>query len=391
MNTYAYVGGNPINTIDPLGLYWEMADGEPRLVIGDDPPITTFIENARNNGQLTEEQAQLAHEGYLNIPKPSANSPFVQKLQAVFSEAAFQLAENPAYNGNAGLIAFAQLLQQDAPMIAGMMAAFAAIQFLPPPWNVGIDSLLIATGMTMVGVDGVQLIAYLLRMASEIDDTDICDGERLQGLGEELAEELFNRGLEVAEGALLGGLGAMGSLSRAFRNLNNRRPLNGESHEEMTDEIVRRMENGSNSNLLPRVDISNRFNVQLFEDGSRTYRYGNPDEVHGIEVHVDADGVLGFNIRAQGDSAIHGSGRDMFNSAMLRLERDNVQVNQIRGYWESGTDSVNFTQYTNNINSMSPEQAALNTWTGRLARDHGFGNVVSIQERFGDIIVVFGN
>ncbi|MES9993741.1 MAG: RHS repeat-associated core domain-containing protein, partial [Candidatus Thiodiazotropha sp.] len=251
MNTYAYVGGNPLNTIDPLGLYWVMVDSQPSLVIGDAPPITTFIENARNSGQLTDEQAQLAHEGYLNIPKPAANSPFVQKLQAVFSEAAFQLAENPAYNGNAGLIAFAQLLQQDAPLIAGMMAAFAAIQFLPPPWNVGIDSLLIATGMTMVGIDGVQLIAYLLRMASEIDDTDICDGERLQGLGEELAEELFNRGLEVAEGALLGGLGAMGNMSRAFRNLNNR-PLNGESHEEMTDELVRRMEHDT-GNVDPSV------------------------------------------------------------------------------------------------------------------------------------------
>jgi hypothetical protein len=142
--------------------------------------------------------------------------------------------------------------------------------------------------------------------------------------------------------------------------------------------------------LTPRVDISDRFNVQSFKDGSRTYKYGNPEGVHGLEVHVDADGVLGFNIRAQGDSAIHGSGRDMFNSAMLRLKQDNVNVNQIRGYWESGTDSVNYSQFSNNINAMSQEQAALNTWTGQLAKDHGFGNIVSIHERFGDIVVIFG-
>jgi hypothetical protein len=208
----------------------------------------------------------------------------VQKLQAVFSEAAFQLAENPAYNGNAGLIAFAQLLQQDAPMIAGMMAAFAAIQFLPPPWNVGIDSLLIATGMTMVGVDGVQLIAYLLRMASEIDDTDICDGERLQGLGEELAEELFNRGLEVAEGALLGGLGAMGSLSRAFRNLNNR-PLNGESHEEMTDEVVRRMRQ--------EVRTPNAEAIELLSDPAFIERVNDV-------VHTDCDDIARMLYQATG-------------------------------------------------------------------------------------------
>jgi filamentous hemagglutinin len=42
------------------------------------------------------------------------------------------------------------------------------------------------------------------------------------------------------------------------------------------------------------------------------------------------------------------------------------------------------------IKTMSPEQAALNTWTGQLAKDHGFGNVASIQERFGDIVVIFG-
>jgi hypothetical protein len=389
------VGGNPINTIDPLGLYWEMADGEPRLVIGDDPPITTFIENARNNGQLTEEQAQLAHEGYLNIPKPSANSPFVQKLQAVFSEAAFQLAENPAYNGNAGLIAFAQLLQQDAPMIAGMMAAFAAIQFLPPPWNVGIDSLLIATGMTMVGVDGVQLIAYLLRMASEIDDTDICDGERLQELGEGLAEELFNRGLEVAEGALLGGLGTMGRLSRHFRELDGR-PLNGESHEEMTDEMVRRMETDEpNMGPRPRVDISEQIMVTIHSDGSRTYTYGSP-EFHGIRADVDSEGVLGFDVAAWGDADVHGSGRDMFYSLMNRLNQDDVQINQIRGVWNRTSDpddSVNYYEYRNSLESspnITESEAALGTWTGQRAQEYGFNQVISVDDRGDSVTVYFG-
>jgi hypothetical protein len=319
----------------------------------------------------------------------------VQKLQAVFSEAAFQLAENPAYNGNAGLIAFAQLLQQDAPMIAGMMAAFAAIQFLPPPWNVGIDSLLIATGMTMVGVDGVQLIAYLLRMASEIDDTDICDGERLQELGEGLAEELFNRGLEVAEGALLGGLGTMGRLSRHFRELDGR-PLNGESHEEMTDEMVRRMETDEpNMGPRPRVDISEQIMVTIHSDGSRTYTYGSP-EFHGIRADVDSEGVLGFDVAAWGDADVHGSGRDMFYSLMNRLNQDDVQINQIRGVWNRTSDpddSVNYYEYRNSLESspnITESEAALGTWTGQRAQEYGFNQVISVDDRGDSVTVYFG-
>ena len=60
---------------------------------------------------------------------------------------------------------------------------------------------------------------------------------------------------------------------------------------------------------------------------------------------MDKNGVLGFDIRAQGDAALSGSGRDMFISAMQRLEQQSVQVNKVRGIWVEGTDSVNSAQY----------------------------------------------
>ena len=114
------------------------------------------------------------------------------------------------------------------------------------------------------------------------------------------------------------------------------------------------------------------------------------DGNHGLEFHIDKDGVLGFNIRAQGDAAVHGSGKDMFISMMQRLDKDKVSVNKIRGYWMSGTDSVNYQQYVQNIDKLGSEKAALNTWTGKIAQDYGYSKVESVSESFGNITVIFG-
>ena len=114
------------------------------------------------------------------------------------------------------------------------------------------------------------------------------------------------------------------------------------------------------------------------------------DGIHGLEVHVDKNGVLGFNIRAQGDASVYGSGRDMFISMMQRLEKDGVAVNKIRGYWMSGTDSVNYQQFIQNASRLGEAKAAQQTWTGKIASDYGFTNVESIKESFGNITVIFG-
>ena len=75
---------------------------------------------------------------------------------------------------------------------------------------------------------------------------------------------------------------------------------------------------------------------------------------------------------------------------MQRLVNEGIKVNQSRGAWEAGTDSVNTARYLENIaNGMSKENAALNTWTGRIAQKYGFGKVEKIETIGGIYYVTF--
>jgi hypothetical protein len=81
----------------------------------------------------------------------------------------------------------------------------------------------------------------------------------------------------------------------------------------------------------------------------------------------------------------------MFLSAMQRLKQEGVQVNSIRGTWIEGTDSVNSAQYLSNLSKgMTPQQAAANTWTGRIAASQGYTNVSVPKTSYGTTTVIFG-
>ncbi|SED00325.1 hypothetical protein SAMN04490185_2541 [Pseudomonas frederiksbergensis] len=143
---------------------------------------------------------------------------------------------------------------------------------------------------------------------------------------------------------------------------------------------------------IPKVDVTNDFMMSVSNTGGTTLRYGNPEGVAGLVVNVDKAGVLGFEIRAaQNHPFYDASGTDMFSSAMQRLGNEGIQVNQIRGAWEAGTDSVNTAQYMQNISKgMSKESAALNTWTGQISQKYGYAKVEKI-ETIGEITyVTFG-
>jgi len=142
--------------------------------------------------------------------------------------------------------------------------------------------------------------------------------------------------------------------------------------------------------LQPRVDISNKFTSRSGRDYA-SYRYGDPNRGHGLDVYIDSHGILGFDIRSDPRLAqTHGSGRDMFNSLMKRLSADGIELKGIRGNWLSNTDSTNYMQYRTNISKgMTKIHAAANTWTGRLASDHGFTQIDLVSDNPSGVIFNF--
>lgn len=99
------------------------------------------------------------------------------------------------------------------------------------------------------------------------------------------------------------------------------------------------------------------------------------------------NGALSLDVAARGDASRLGSGTDMFNSAMLRLQRDGVEIERIQGIWIPGTGSDNFAQFNSNILAgMRRSEAAQNTWTGRIATSHGFTEIIETARPGSNVI-----
>jgi hypothetical protein len=151
----------------------------------------------------------------------------------------------------------------------------------------------------------------------------------------------------------------------------------------------------SRSSSSTALDLTSQFSVQKGAGGLKL-QYGDPqywsvvDSSHGIVGFVDKQGILGIDVFANPSlRASRGSGTDMFNSLISRTTREGVELQGIRGAWISGTDSVNFMQYRAGISGgLSPEQAALNTWTGKLAQQHGFTTVEKVIDT-GNVYSIF--
>lgn len=199
----------------------------------------------------------------------------------------------------------------------------------------------------------------------------------------------FSNGLMNASIGLLESAGVSSALKNGML-------ANQAANEYVSSSSAARVSYGANTvaeTLAPRVNVADEFIMKTGKNGSTTLQYGNPEGVHGLIVNVDKNGVLGFEIRAPqgGSSMSQATGTDMFLSATQRLQQEGVQVNSIRGTWIEGTDSVNSAQYLSNLSKgMTPQQAAANTWTGRIAASQGYTNVGVPKTGYGTTTVIFG-
>jgi hypothetical protein len=101
--------------------------------------------------------------------------------------------------------------------------------------------------------------------------------------------------------------------------------------------------------------------------------------------HLDDEGILNLYIKA-GVSTPKGSA--MFNEA---LEAFGSNVQGVRGFWRGGGElSSNFDSYQAGIRAgLTPEQAAAQTFTGKMALRAGFTHVNIEQVTKDTVQVVF--
>ena len=106
----------------------------------------------------------------------------------------------------------------------------------------------------------------------------------------------------------------------------------------------------------------------------------------GNEGSLANDGTLTLFIRRNGETP---QGNEMFTQIVEFFGTENIE--QIRGEWlDIRGISDNYDEYQLNIESgLTPEEAALATFTGRQAVRHGFTRVRSIVETEGEVSVIF--
>lgn len=135
----------------------------------------------------------------------------------------------------------------------------------------------------------------------------------------------------------------------------------------------------------PRVNVADKFSVTRGELGEISLKYHDL-KVHGLNLEVNANGVLTLEVKAGGDATKLGSGKDMFYSAMQRLSSEKIAVNEIQGFWVSpdllkAKDTVNAAEYiANRAKGWSEIKSAQNTWTGRVAAEYGFTQVTNVRD-----------
>lgn len=95
-----------------------------------------------------------------------------------------------------------------------------------------------------------------------------------------------------------------------------------------------------------------------------------------IKANLSADGTLDVTIKALGLQ--RASGRTLMDAVFKHF--GDARVKQFKALWVRGTGfEANYVEYIGNLATMTPENAAWNTWTGRYLSDHEFHHVTVPQ------------
>ena len=139
----------------------------------------------------------------------------------------------------------------------------------------------------------------------------------------------------------------------------------GEWHTVMLAQI------NSVASVTPIARYSKEYRLVRPTAGGRM-RQGTQEGIHGT---VTADGTLRYTVRTSERTP---SGQEMFDGLWDAIGGD---VRRIRGAWRAVPRwTANLDTFNDGIRQgLSPEQAALRTWTGKMARRKGFTEVVDIN------------
>jgi len=103
-------------------------------------------------------------------------------------------------------------------IVAGVLAAYAAAHVYGGPVALAADAVLLAGGWLLAGYAAGKFLLDTIKLAYDLKDTDLCNEAALQSMGGQLASSIGDLGQELAESALLGGLGKLsGALKDAAR------------------------------------------------------------------------------------------------------------------------------------------------------------------------------
>lgn len=118
--------------------------------------------------------------------------------------------------------------------------------------------------------------------------------------------------------------------------------------------------------------------------GEQKFEWVDPNHSgYFLSAELDEEGVLEFAVRMRnqinGERSIY-NGSDVFKMMMRHFGSERIWA--FRARWSSGD---NLSEYKENRETMGLKSAALETWTGRMAKEFGFSRVRAVREDWDDL------